>query len=94
MPVDDNARVAMPDVVLTRRVGDELVLLHTVTEMYFGLDPVGTAMWEALLETGTIGGAHAALAPKYDADPERLFGDLRSLAHQLIAKGLLTVAEE
>jgi len=94
MTVDANARLAANDNVLTRRVKDELVLLHTVTEVYFGLDPVGTAMWEALCERGTIAGAHAALATEYDVEPKRLLTDMHALVDQLVEKGLLTVVSD
>lgn len=78
--------------VLVRRVREEVVLLHLGTEAYFGLDPVGTAMWEALCATGSLEGAHALLMREFDVEPELLARDLRSLVEQLLEQGLL-VAE-
>jgi hypothetical protein len=91
MPVAPDSAVLASEDVLTRRVGEELVLLNMATEVYFGLDPVGTAMWEALVTHGSVAAAHAALAPQYDVEPERLLADLTELAGQLVEKGLLTV---
>jgi len=45
--VPTGAHLSSAENVLTRKVGDELVLLHMGTEIYFGLDPVGVAMWDA-----------------------------------------------
>ncbi len=80
--------------VLTRKVGDELVLLRMDTEIYFGLDPVGVAMWEAICEAGTIIRAHEALAPLYDVDAAQLLSDLQELTDQLVDKGLMTIRGE
>ena len=89
LPTD--APLAVPEAVLARTVGDELVLLHTGSELYFGLDPIGTAMWEALRDSGTVAAAHAVLAPQYDVDADTLLRDLHRLAAALVEKGLLTV---
>ncbi len=94
MQIDVHAPLIANEDVLTRRVGDETVLLHMGTEVYFGLDSVGTVMWEALQSHGTIAAAHAALAPEFDADPERMLADMIGLVEQLVAKGLLTLADE
>ena len=91
MPIPADAPVTASEEVLTRRVGDELVLLNMTTEIYFGLDPVGTAMWEALLEHGSVAAAHSALVPEYAVDAERLRADLDELVDKLIEKGLLAV---
>lgn len=89
--VPTGAHLASAENVLTRKVGDELVLLHMGTEIYFGLDPVGVAMWDAICETGTIAAAHEALVPRYDVDAARLLHDLQELTDQLVDKGLLTI---
>lgn len=91
MTIAPDVPLSAPDDVLTRRVGDELVLLNMTTEIYFGLDPVGTVMWEALGEHGSIAGAHAALVPVYEVAPDRLLSDLSDLVGQLVEKGLLRV---
>lgn len=94
MSVSAEAQLFSPENVLTRMVGDELVLLHMDTEIYFGLDPVGVAMWEAICKAGTIARAHEALAPLYDVDAARLLSDLQELTDQLVDKGLMTIRGE
>jgi hypothetical protein len=92
--VPARAHLSSADDVLTRKVGDELVLLHMGTELYFGLDPVGVAMWQAICEAGTVEGAHEALVSQYDVDPARLLSDLQELIAELVGKGLLTLRGE
>lgn len=68
------------------------MLLDLRSECYFGLDPVGTRMWAALTQAGTIEAAFAELRGMYEVEPERLRGDLEKLVEKLVEQGLLEVA--
>lgn len=85
------ARLTPAPRVLTRPVGDELVLLNLETEHYFGLDPVGASMWQVLCDEGTIEAAAAALEGRYDVSAERLRADLEELVEKLVDHQLLSV---
>ena len=53
-------RYRIPEDVVSREVGGEAVLLNLATGTYFGLDGVGTEIWNLLAREGTIEGvAHA-----------------------------------
>lgn len=79
--------------VLLRELDDESVLLHLKTEMYFGLDSVGTRMWHVLTEAPTIDDACATLLDEYGVAPEVLRADLEELLGQLLDQGLLEQPE-
>jgi hypothetical protein len=68
-------RLRVPDNVLAQTVGDESVLLNLDTEHYYGLDPVGTDMWQALVAAGSLGGAFDELEAHYEVAPEILRQD-------------------
>ena len=55
----DRRVVTAPD-VLFRTIGDEAVLLNLRTEMYLGLDPVGTRVWSVLHESPSIEAGYEA----------------------------------
>lgn len=82
-------RVSVADRVVFRELGEESVLLHLATGRYFGLDPVGTRMWSALEEAGTIEGAVATLAEEYDVGEDRLRRDLLELVEGLAERRLV-----
>ena len=44
-----DARLQISEQVVTRRVGDETVLLNLESGIYFGLDPVGSRFFELLV---------------------------------------------
>jgi hypothetical protein len=79
-----------PD-VLFRVVGEETVLLNLNTELYLGLDAVGTRMWHVLTEAPSIGAAYDILLQEYDVEPSRLREDLDEFLGKLLAQGLIQV---
>lgn len=87
--LDFDQRPSVPSHVLTRVIGDEMVLLSLDSESYFGLDAVGTSMWRKVATSGSLQQAYEELLDEYDVDPERLRDDLEGLVHDLVEKGLL-----
>jgi hypothetical protein len=82
--------VQVPPSVLFRNLEGEAVLLNTETGHYFGLDPVGTRMWQCLSQSGSVSQAYAALLQEYEVTPERLQTDLLVFVDKLCDKSLLS----
>ncbi len=89
MAIPFTARLAVPADVLMRDLGGEAVLLHLESEMYFGLDEMGTRMWELLTTSSSIQAAYEALLAEYAVEPEVLRRDLEALVAKLVERGLL-----
>jgi len=83
----DRVRVA-PD-VLFRLVGEEGVLLNLQTELYLGLNTVGTRMWSVLGTASSIQAAYDALLREYDVEPTKLRADLEEFIDQLLGQKLI-----
>ncbi len=81
--------VSVPDVVLSRELQGETVVLNLDTGIYFGLDRMATAMWEAIRHGDTLRAAFDALIEDYDVAPDVLEGDLLDLADRMLARGLI-----
>ena len=75
--------------VVSRGVRDETVLLNLESEEYFGLDPVGTRMWQVIEETGDPEEVIRRLLPEYDVEESVLRRDLANLIQRLEKAGLL-----
>lgn len=77
------------DQAVESRVGEETVILHLESGAYYGLDRIGTRVWELLkngvapLEIGRI------LARDHDAPPEIVESDVRHLLSELLAHGII-----
>ena len=83
--------VSVPQDVMVREVGGEAFLLKIESQTYFGLDAMGTRMFEVLRGSASLEDAALRLQDEYEVDPEKLRGDLRAFVEQLQAHGLVDI---
>lgn len=91
MTVSLDATVRIPEDVVFRELDGEAVLLNLESGIYFGLDPVGTRIWQLVEEHQTLRRVLDALQAEYEAPAADLESDLVRFVDQLHGKGLLTV---
>ena len=77
--------------VLTQEVDGETVILDLKSDSYFGLDEVGTRIWQLLQEQKDIHAISETMMEEYDVDKNKLEEDILSLLTQLDASGLITI---
>ena len=87
-----DARLKIPEQVVTRQVGDETVLLNLESGTYFGLDPVGSRFLELLQADGALAAIIARMLEEFDVTETQLEADLVRLADEMLASGLLEAA--
>jgi hypothetical protein len=87
-----DARLKIPEQVVTRQVGDETVLLNLESGTYFGLDPVGSRFLELLQAEGALVAAMDRMLEEFEVNEAQLEADLLQLADEMLASGLLEVA--
>ena len=93
MPTSFEQHVSVPSNVMFRELEGESVILDLDSESYFGLDPVGTRMWQLVTEANSIQSAYDALVTEYDVAPETLREDLLELLDTLQGRGLIEIGE-
>lgn len=74
-------------------MGGEAVLVDVRAGLYFGLDPVGTRIWELLAEPRTFDGLLEALRLEYDVGEAQLRTDVERLLGELVTAGLAQVGD-
>ena len=84
-------RVSVPDNILMRELDGESVILDLDSENYFGLDDIGTRMWQLLASSGSIQEAYNTLLLEYDVEPQQLQQDMEELVNKLVANELLRI---
>jgi hypothetical protein len=89
MAVSFSDRVSVAPDVLFRIVSDEAVLVNLNTEVYLGLNAVGTRMWSVLNSTSSIEAAYKALLQEYDVEPAQLRSDLEEFLDRLLGQKLI-----
>ena len=81
------ARIS-PDVLFRELVG-EAVLLDLKSQRYFGLDEVGTRIWQLLDERRQTEAVLEAMLAEFDVEEGALRRDLAVFLHQLTDAGLI-----
>lgn len=84
-------RVAVREGVLFQQLQDEAVLLSLDSGQYFGLDAVGTRIWQLLAEGMPLSDVASTIVAEYEVDRERCEADLVKLLGDLEAQRLVAI---
>jgi Coenzyme PQQ synthesis protein D (PqqD) len=84
--------VATKDQVSSDLAG-ETVLLSMQSAMYYGLDQVGSRIWELVREPIRVSDLRDAIERDYDVEPERCEADVLEFLRELAVKGLIEVRD-
>ena len=79
-----------PDVI-SQEVSGETVILDLNSENYFGLDEVGTRIWQLIEEKGNLQAIVDQLLSEYDVSEDQLLEDLEVLLTQVADIGLVSL---
>src|SRR5262245_2662222 len=79
--------------VISRNLEGEAVVLNLATGIYYGLDPVGTRIWELIQEQGRADAVLQAILHEYEVEPARCERDLLLLLRELHAKDLIEIID-
>jgi len=85
--------VRASDDVVVRELDGEAVLLNLSSGMYFGLDSVGTRMWQLIERHRSLSAIVAAMCDEFDAPAATIERDVLRLVTELVEKGLVVVAQ-
>lgn len=92
-PVTLDNRIAISDDVLAQELAGETILLDLASEQYYGLDNVGTRIWQLLREHQDLKSILERLCAEYDATADRLEGDMLAFVGSLADGGLVNVLD-
>lgn len=87
--INPSSKITIPDSVLHQELDAESVLLELTTETYYGLDDVGTRVWQLLNEHGNVDAIVTALLAEYEVGEATLRGDVERLLGELAGAGLI-----
>src|SRR4029453_783912 len=86
-------QILIKDDVLSQELNGEAVLLNLKTGVYFGLDVVGTRVWQLFSDRKAVAQVLDALVAEYDVPREKCAEDLLALITKLRDHGLVTLSE-
>lgn len=85
----DGTKVVVPQHVVHRNFPSETVVLNLRTGKYHGLNPTAGAMLDALESTGSVAGASAEVAGRFDLSQDVVEEDVCRLCEALLERGLI-----
>ena len=86
-----DSRVVIHEDAVFRELDGEAVILQLEAGMYFGLDPVGTRLWQLIESHGRLRPVLDAALAEFDVEPDILERDLLELVGGLADKHLVVV---
>lgn len=86
-------RVILSPEAMFQEIAGESVILDLSSASYFGLDEVGTRLWQLLQADSSLQAASEKLLSEYEVDGEQLERDLLTLIQQLSDAGLVTLEQ-
>ena len=91
MPTDPQPEASFtphPDVQV-RVLDGEAVLLNVRSGSYFGLNKVGTHIWELFGQGKTVTAVVAGVCRRFEVEPDQAEEDVRAFTDSLVERGLL-----
>lgn len=96
---DSDATLIPPAATVSRKSGvfgstidGEIVLMSGEHQSYFGLDRIGSAIWQQLTEPQQVTALCQAMADRFDGDPATIETETLAFLQQLHARDLIVVA--
>jgi len=89
----ESTTVVTTDDALSTTIDDETVILHASGDTYYGLNNVGTFIWELLAEPHTVKAICTAVTAEYDVEYERSKADVEEIISELAETGLVELSE-
>jgi hypothetical protein len=88
---NEHSTIVASKAAISANLADEAVLLDPDSGMYYGLNEVGSQVWELIQEPKMVNEIRDALLAEYEVEPERCQQDLLALLQNLIDKGLIKI---
>jgi hypothetical protein len=79
--------------VICRELSGETVLLNLESGVYYGLDAVGTRVWQLIMQGRTIASVCDTMIEEYDVAPDVLRADVTRLVGELRERGIVALRE-
>ena len=87
--INSHAFAVISETVLFERVAGEFVLLDLDSGEYYGLNGVGSRIWDLIQCHGNLEEVLNVMIQEYEVDEDRLRGDLEEFVVRLASMGFL-----
>lgn len=92
--VNEATRVVASEEQVACEVEGEAVILDLKSETYFGLNPVGTRIWDLIQEPARAADVCRTLLEEYDVEPDRCRREVLALLNEMADEGIVEVVDD
>lgn len=92
-PLSFNSIVVASPEQVSCPLGDESAILNLKNSVYYGVDPVGTRVWNLLKQPRKVAELRDAIVDEYEVDEDRCGRDVLELLEKMRREGLIEVRE-
>lgn len=78
--------------LLASSIGDEVVMMSIENSAYYGLDPVGSKIWEMIAEPLLVSDLCEQLMERFDVLPSQCQVDVLKFLNELHTEGMLQIS--
>jgi len=79
--------------MLTSNIGEEVVMMSIDNSAYYGLDPIGSQIWEMIAEPIQVSDLCAQLLNHYEVSEKDCQRDVLNLLNHMLDENMLTVLQ-
>ena len=84
-----DSRVVRSEEYITSTVDNELVMMSLEKGTYYGLDAIGSQIWENIAAPTTIDALCQKLVDEFDVDPAQCQADVLAFLNELHREGMI-----
>jgi Coenzyme PQQ synthesis protein D (PqqD) len=89
----DDSRVVVAADQVSRTLTGGAAIVNLNSGVYYGLDEVGTRIWDLIHQPITVRQIREAIVRDYDVDPSAAAADIHAFLIQLAGQGLIEIRE-
>ena len=86
-----NTTIVRTEKVVTANMGKEIVMMSLEKSSYFGLDPIGTKIWERMEAPIGVAELCQGLVDDYDVDKEECETDVLAFMNELYEHDIINI---
>ena len=90
--IADDATPVVADQILSADLDGEVVMVNLSKGVYYGLEGVGSRIWDLVQERRNLREIREDILTEYDVEPERLEQDLQAVLAKMVDQGLIEFA--
>jgi hypothetical protein len=91
--IDFDTTIEKKQDIISSGMDDETVMMSIENSEYYGLNPVGSRIWELLDRPRTVAGICDILLAEYDVPAEECQREVKEFVEKLLEKKLVKISE-